>query len=39
MARALKSQVRTPEELDRFKDNGAFTRRQIVANKNGHDEL
>lgn len=41
MAKRLKSFVRTPKELDRFSHNGRtwFTRRQIVANKNGHDEL
>lgn len=39
MARALKSHVCTPEGLDRFKDNRVFTHRQIVANKNGHNEL
>jgi hypothetical protein len=39
MARALKSHVRTPEQLDRFKDNQIFIHRQIVANKHGHDDL
>ncbi|KAJ3556334.1 hypothetical protein NM688_g2085 [Phlebia brevispora] len=41
MARRLKSYVRTPKDLDRFSHNGQswFTRRQIVANKYGKDEL
>lgn len=41
MARRLKSYVRTPKDLDRFSHNGHswFTRRQIVANKNGKDDL
>jgi len=39
MARALKSHVRTPKELDRFKNNDVFIRRQIVANKNGRSDL